>query len=100
MAIRGVSAEIGAAHVYVVHEPNQASGGKASVVGLGDFLSQENMGPQHEALLRMIGGLVDQAEYLRLRHGDRRPLVFTVREDTEVLDQGGESKGPGHAAHC
>ena len=49
-----------AGHVYVVHEPNKASGGKASAVGLGEFLSQASTGPEHEALLRMIGGLADQ----------------------------------------
>ena len=47
-------------HVYVVYEPNEASGGKASVVGLGEFLSQASTGPQHEALLHMIGRLVNQ----------------------------------------
>ena len=47
-------------HVYVVHEPNEASEGKASAIGLGEFLSQASTGPEHEALLRMIGGLVDQ----------------------------------------
>ena len=45
--------------MYVVHEPNEASGGKASAIGLGEFLSQASIGPEHEALLRMIGGLVD-----------------------------------------
>ena len=49
-------------HVYVVHEPSEASGGKGSAIGLGEFLSQPNVGPQHEALLRMIGGLVDQKD--------------------------------------
>ena len=46
--------------MYVVHEPNEPSGGKASAIGLGEFLSQATVGPQHEALLRMIGELVDK----------------------------------------
>jgi hypothetical protein len=47
-------------HVYVVHEPSKASGDKGSAVGLGDFLSKPSIGPEHDALLRMIGSLVDQ----------------------------------------
>jgi hypothetical protein len=46
-------------HVYVVHEPNEASGGRGSELGIGEFLSQAGVGPEHEALLRLIGGLVD-----------------------------------------
>ena len=47
-------------HVYVAHEPNEASGGKGSAVGLGEFLSQGKTGPEHEALLQMIGSLVER----------------------------------------
>ena len=47
-------------YVYVAHEPNKASGGKGSAVGIGDFLSQQQVGPQHEALLRLIGTLTDK----------------------------------------
>ena len=43
--------------ILVVHEPNEASGGKGSAVGFGDFLSKKT-GPEHEALLRLIGSLV------------------------------------------
>ena len=46
-------------HVYVVHEPNEASGGRGSALGIGEFLSQARVGPEHEALLRLIGGLVN-----------------------------------------
>jgi hypothetical protein len=42
-------------HVYVVHETE----GKASAIGLGDFLSCGNAGPEHEALLTLIGSLTD-----------------------------------------
>jgi hypothetical protein len=47
-------------HVYVVHEPSEASGGKSSFIGLGDFLSSAATGPEHEALLHMIGSLVER----------------------------------------
>jgi hypothetical protein len=44
--------------VLVRHEPNRPSGGKASVVGVGDFLSRGH-GPEQQALLRLIGSLVE-----------------------------------------
>jgi hypothetical protein len=45
--------------VEVLHEPNQASGGRASRSSIGDFLSRDANGPQHAELLRLIGTLVD-----------------------------------------
>ena len=47
-------------HVSVVHQPNKASGGKGSAFGIGEFLSQQPVGPQHEALLRLVGTLTDK----------------------------------------
>ena len=44
--------------VLVRHEPNRPSGGKASVVEVGDFLSRGH-GPEQQALLRLIGSLVE-----------------------------------------
>ncbi|MBV8398814.1 MAG: hypothetical protein JOZ17_08740 [Acetobacteraceae bacterium] len=44
--------------VLVRHEPNLPSGGKASVVEVGDFLSRGH-GPEQQALLRLIGSLVE-----------------------------------------
>ena len=46
-------------HLYVIHEPTQASGGKSSSMEVAAFLSQ-GPGPQQQALLQMIGSLVDQ----------------------------------------
>jgi len=48
-------------HVYVVHQPGEASGGERTYIGLGDFLSSRNVGPEHEALLQMIGSLTDRS---------------------------------------
>jgi hypothetical protein len=45
-------------HPQVLHEPNRASGGRASRIGIGDFLSRDAHGPQHAALLGLIGTLV------------------------------------------
>jgi len=44
--------------VLVRHEPNLPSGGKVSVVEVGDFLNQGH-GPEQQALLRLIGSLVE-----------------------------------------
>jgi hypothetical protein len=44
--------------VFVEHEPNLPSGGKSSRVELGAFL-QRPQGPEHQALLHLIGTLVD-----------------------------------------
>ena len=54
-------------HVYVVHEPNAPSGGKPSMVGLGDFLSQKQVGPEHQALLALIGSIVGRQSRSTLR---------------------------------
>ena len=47
--------------VLVEHEPNTSSGGKVSRVDVADFLAHGAHGPEHQALLRLIGTLVDEA---------------------------------------
>jgi hypothetical protein len=44
--------------VLVRHEPNLPSGGKASVIEVGEFLGR-GRGPEQQALLRLIGRLVE-----------------------------------------
>ena len=45
--------------VFVRHEPNASSGGRASDIGVGDFLARGGHGPEHQELLRLIGTLVE-----------------------------------------
>ena len=45
--------------VFVLHEGNLSSGGKATEIELGDFLGKGKAGPEHQSLARLIGGLVD-----------------------------------------
>ena len=45
--------------VFVRHEPNASSGGRASDIGVGDFLVRGGHGPEHQELLRLIGTLVE-----------------------------------------
>jgi hypothetical protein len=45
--------------VYIQHRANLSSGGKQTSIEIGDFLSTGRAGPEHQALIRMIGSLVD-----------------------------------------
>ncbi len=47
----------GTGRVFVRHEPNLASGGRATELGIGEFLARDAGGPEHQALLRLIGTL-------------------------------------------
>ena len=49
----------GSGRVSVRHEPNLASGGRASDIEVGDFLARGGHGPEHQELLRLIGTLVE-----------------------------------------
>ena len=43
---------------FIIHQPNAPSGGKLSHIELTDFLRTGD-GPEQQALLRLIGSLVD-----------------------------------------
>jgi hypothetical protein len=45
--------------VFILHRANESSGGKASKIELSDFLRKGSAGPEHQALLQLIGGLLD-----------------------------------------
>ena len=44
--------------VFIRHEPNFPSGGKAAHIEVGAFLGRGGQGPEHRELLRLIGTLV------------------------------------------
>jgi hypothetical protein len=46
--------------VFIEHEPNISSGGQTSRMEIGDFLAHGGDGPEHQALLRLIGTLVEE----------------------------------------
>jgi hypothetical protein len=50
-------------HAFVIHQPNGPSGGHLSHIELGTFLSSGQSGPEHQALLRLIGTLVEVPPY-------------------------------------
>jgi hypothetical protein len=47
--------------VFVEHEPNLPSGGRATRVEVAAFLARGAAGPEHQCLIDLIGSLVDQA---------------------------------------
>jgi hypothetical protein len=46
--------------VFVRHEANLSSGGRATDIEIGAFLSTGGLGPEHQELLRLIGTLVEE----------------------------------------
>lgn len=51
--------------VFIEHKPNTSSGGQTSHMEIGDFLAHAGHGPEHQALLRLIGTLVEKTTSLR-----------------------------------
>ena len=51
--------ESGTENVFVRHEANPSSGERVTDIDIGAFLSAGQRHPQHEALLRLIGTLVE-----------------------------------------
>jgi hypothetical protein len=45
---------------FIQHKANLSSGGKVTSIELGDFLGAGEAGPEHQALTRLIGSLVDK----------------------------------------
>ena len=45
--------------VFILHKANLSSGGTATKIELGDFLGRGKAAPEHQALARLIGTLVD-----------------------------------------
>ena len=45
--------------VFIRHEANVPSGGKRTDIDIGEFLSRGQLNPEHQALLWLIGTLVE-----------------------------------------
>ena len=45
--------------VFVTHQPNLASGGKETTIELGEFLSRPGNPPEQQALVRLVGSLIE-----------------------------------------
>ena len=46
--------------IFIEHKPNISSGGQTSQMEIGDFLAHNGHGPEHQALLHLIGSLVEE----------------------------------------
>ena len=53
--------------VFVLHKANMSSGGTATKIELGDFLGKGKAGPEHQALARLIGSLVERVPDMALK---------------------------------
>jgi hypothetical protein len=51
---------------FVRHEPNSASGGQPSHIEIGAFLSRGSRNPEHQALLQLIGTLIEGNSQARI----------------------------------
>jgi hypothetical protein len=47
---------------FIVHKANISSGGKVTPIELSDFLGAGKAGPEHQALVRLIGSLVESRQ--------------------------------------
>lgn len=55
--------ELADGRAFIIHQPNAPSGARLSHIELVDFFGQGAKGPEHQALLRLIGTLVDVPPY-------------------------------------
>ena len=54
---------------FVRHKANLPSGGQVSDIDIGAFLSRDREHPEHQALLQLIGTLVERhRQHIVLRH--------------------------------
>jgi hypothetical protein len=52
--------ETASERVFIEHQPNASSGGQTTQIEIGDFLMHGGHGPEHQALLRLLGTLVEE----------------------------------------
>jgi hypothetical protein len=45
---------------FIRHEANLPSGGQVSEIEIGEFLRADEYGPEQQALMRLIGTLIDE----------------------------------------
>jgi hypothetical protein len=48
--------------IFVLHKANVSSGGTMTKIELADFLGRGKAGPEHQALIRLIGSLVESGD--------------------------------------
>jgi hypothetical protein len=78
--------------LVVSHQPNHASGGRASEIGVEAFLSQHRSGPEHQALIEALAHLdAGQSNSETKKHSEdklSRALGYAVARCWKNLPQG------------
>jgi|SRR5689334_8920999 hypothetical protein len=71
-------------YVFVLHQPNIPSGGRASRIELSDFVAH-GRGPEQQALLHILGSLIEVDSGLALTGGreDRASVGARHGEDSD-----------------
>jgi hypothetical protein len=68
--------------VFVLHRANIPSGGHISQIELRDFLAR-GCGPEQQALLQMIGKLIESAPSERWHQGGAEVVAAKLTPDTQ-----------------
>jgi hypothetical protein len=55
-----LASDVDSGQVFIRHQPNRPSGGKAADLEVATFLGGGGQGPEHQELLRLIGTLVER----------------------------------------
>ena len=69
--------------VFIEHKPNISSGGQTSHIEIRDFLAHGGAGPEHQALLSLIGSLVEETALPR-SDGAQKPSATIAEEHIET----------------
>jgi hypothetical protein len=96
---------------FIVHQPNAPSGERLTHIELGDFLRRESKGPEQQALLRLIGTLVNVPPYAwkkdctpaRRRAGHDRQtatLVFPAAHRFSTVSEAGDDENRSGRGPC
>ncbi|WP_205647736.1 hypothetical protein [Acuticoccus yangtzensis] len=70
---------------FIIHQPNAPSGGRLSHIDLRRFLKDGRDGPEHRALLRLIGTLIDVPPYAD-RDTQSEPQDLHGRQPTDPAE--------------
>ena len=81
-------------NIFIRHEANVPSGGRMTEIDIGAFLSRGERNPEHQALLRLIGTLLERRAQDTTREGRIGAAVGSGRPPS-----GRRSLAPPRARH-
>jgi hypothetical protein len=74
--------DVESGQVFIRHQPNRPSGGKAADLEVGAFLRGGGQGPEHQELLRLIGTMVER----HLSVERRTPTRIKSHERSHIVE--------------